>query len=47
MITIKGSYVGNRQDGEEAIDFFARGLIRAPFRLVPLSDLAEVYELMG
>jgi len=46
MISIKGSYVGNRQDGDEAIDFFARGLIHAPFRLVPLSDLGEVYELM-
>jgi len=46
MITIKGSYVGNRNDGDEAIDFFARGLIHTPFRLVPLSDLAAVYELM-
>lgn len=47
MITIKGSYVGNRQDGDEAIDFFARGLIKAPFKTVPLSELGKVYELMG
>lgn len=47
MISIKGSYVGNRQDGNEAIDFFRRGLIHAPFKVVPLSDLAQVYELMG
>lgn len=47
MINIKGSYVGNRQDGVEAIDFFARGLIKAPFKTVPLSELGKVYELMG
>ncbi|OJJ35953.1 hypothetical protein ASPWEDRAFT_183932 [Aspergillus wentii DTO 134E9] len=46
MINIKGSYVGNRQDGYEAIDFFTRGLIHAPVKVVPLSDLGEVYKLM-
>lgn len=46
MIQIKGSYVGNRQDGIEAIDFFRRGLIKAPFKTVPLSELGHVYELM-
>jgi len=47
MINIKGSYVGNRQDGVEAIDFFARGLIKAPFKTVPLKELPQVFELMG
>ena len=47
MIHIKGSYVGNRQDAEEAVDFFARGLINAPFKTVPLKDLPKVFELMG
>lgn len=47
MINIKGSYVGNRQDGVEALDFFARGLIKAPFKLAPLKDLPKIYELMG
>jgi hypothetical protein len=47
MISIKGSYVGNRQDGVEALDFFARGLIKAPFKTVPLRDLPKVFELMG
>jgi D-arabinose 1-dehydrogenase-like Zn-dependent alcohol dehydrogenase len=47
MITIKGSYVGNQQDGVEALDFFARGLIKAPFKLAPLEDLPKIYELMG
>ena len=47
MITIKGSYVGNRQDSAEAIQFFARGLIKVPFKTVPLKDLGHVYEVMG
>lgn len=47
MVTIKGSYVGNRQDGVEAIDFYARGLIKAPFKTVPLKELPEVFKLMG
>ncbi|KAF7596299.1 alcohol dehydrogenase [Aspergillus hancockii] len=46
MINIKGSYVGNRQDGVEAIDFFARGLIKAPFKTAPLEDLPKIFELM-
>jgi propanol-preferring alcohol dehydrogenase len=46
MLTIRGSYVGNRLDTQEAIDFFARGLISAPFKVVKLSELPKVYELM-
>jgi len=46
MITIKGSYVGNRRDSAEAIDFFRRGLINAPFKVVGLSELGMVYEKM-
>ncbi|KAL3476115.1 alcohol dehydrogenase 3 [Aspergillus californicus] len=46
MINIKGSYVGNRQDGVEALDFFARGLIDAPFKKAPLSDLPKIFKLM-
>jgi propanol-preferring alcohol dehydrogenase len=46
MITIRGSYVGNRKDSAEAIEFFRRGLIKAPFKVVGLSKLGEVYELM-
>lgn len=47
MVTIKGSYVGNRQDGVEAIEFYERGLIKAPFKVVPLKELPEVFKLMG
>lgn len=46
MIQIKGSYVGNRKDSAEAIDFFARGLIKAPFKVVGLSELSSVYDKM-
>ncbi|KAK6459149.1 alcohol dehydrogenase 2 [Scheffersomyces xylosifermentans] len=45
-ISIKGSYVGNRADSAEAIDFFSRGLIKCPIKIVGLSELANVYELM-
>ncbi|KAI2621845.1 dehydrogenase-like protein [Xylaria nigripes] len=46
MITIKGSYVGNRQDTAEVIDFFRRGLIKAPYKVIGLSKLQEVFDLM-
>ncbi|KAI9147646.1 alcohol dehydrogenase [Paramyrothecium foliicola] len=46
MITIKGSFVGNRQDAVEAVDFFRRGLVKAPYKVVGLSQLSEVYSLM-
>ncbi|KAI0199725.1 dehydrogenase-like protein [Astrocystis sublimbata] len=46
MINIKGSYVGNRQDTAEAIEFFRRGLIKAPYKVVGLSELQGVFDLM-
>jgi len=46
MITIKGSYVGNRRDSAEAIEFFRRGLIKAPYKSIGLSKLQQVYDLM-
>ena len=45
-ISIIGSYVGNRADTREAIDFFSRGLVKSPIKVVGLSELPEVYELM-
>lgn len=45
-INIKGSYVGNRADTAEAIDFFTRGLVKCPIKTVGLSELESVYELM-
>lgn len=46
MVNIKGSYVGNRKDTAEALDFYRRGMIKAPFKTVPLKELPKVYELM-
>jgi len=46
MITIKGSYVGNRKDTAEAIDFYKRGLIKTPVKIVGLSELQDVFDLM-
>ncbi|KAK5997299.1 Alcohol dehydrogenase 1 [Cladobotryum mycophilum] len=46
MITIKGSYVGNRADTSEALEFYRRGLIKVPYKTVGLSELQGVYKLM-
>lgn len=45
-VNICGSYVGNRADSAEAIDFFTRGLVKCPIKVVGLSELPEVYKLM-
>ncbi|CAN9108232.1 GroES-like protein [Alternaria alternata] len=47
MIRIQGSYVGNRKDSSEAIEFFRRGLIKAPYKVVGLSELQMVYDKMN
>lgn len=44
--TIKGSYVGNRKDTTEAVDFFRRGLINAPFKVIGMSELQKVFDMM-
>lgn len=46
MIVIRGSYVGNRKDTSEALEFYRRGLIKAPFKVVGLSELQMVYDKM-
>lgn len=46
MVNIRGSYVGNRKDSAEALEFFRRGIIKAPFKVVGLSELQKVYDLM-
>ncbi|CCH61398.1 hypothetical protein TBLA_0E03440 [Henningerozyma blattae CBS 6284] len=43
---IVGSYVGNRADTREALDFFSRGLVKSPIHIVGLSTLPEIYEKM-
>ncbi|EDO19277.1 hypothetical protein Kpol_1036p19 [Vanderwaltozyma polyspora DSM 70294] len=43
---IVGSYVGNRADTREALDFFVRGLVKPTIKVVGLSTLPEIYEKM-
>lgn len=45
-VSIVGSYVGNRADTREALDFFARGLVKSPIQIAPLSTLPEIFEKM-
>ncbi|KAM3162576.1 Alcohol dehydrogenase 1 [Lachancea thermotolerans] len=45
-ISIVGSYVGNRADTRQALDFFARGLVKSPIKIVGLSELPDVFEKM-
>ena len=44
--SIVGSYVGNRADTREALDFFARGLVKSPIVIAPLSELPEIFDKM-
>ncbi len=46
MITIRASYVGNRKDTSEALDFYRRGLIKSPYKIIGMSELQKVYDLM-
>ncbi|CCK72564.1 alcohol dehydrogenase ADH5 KNAG_0K02000 [Huiozyma naganishii CBS 8797] len=46
-ISIVGSYVGNRADTRQALDFFARGLVKSPIHIAPLSDLPEIFDKMA
>lgn len=45
-IKIVGSYVGNRADTREALDFFDRGLVKTPINLIGLSELPTAFEKM-
>ncbi|KAH8929043.1 GroES-like protein [Atractiella rhizophila] len=41
-----GSYVGNRQDAEEALDLAAAGRVKCLYKVLPLSELPNVYKDM-
>ncbi|GAA3707369.1 alcohol dehydrogenase AdhP [Zhihengliuella alba] len=45
-LTIRGSIVGTRQDMDEALDFYARGLIHPTFHRRPLEDVNAVFDEM-
>lgn len=45
-VTVKGSIVGTRKDLQEALDFAARGKVRAIIETQPLEKINEVFERM-
>lgn len=45
-LTIRGSIVGTRQDMEEALDFYARGLIHPTYNKRPLEDVNAIFDEM-
>ena len=45
-ITLKGSILGNRKDMDEAIEFFARGVINVPVKVMGLSDVPEILKML-
>jgi propanol-preferring alcohol dehydrogenase len=42
-ITVRGSFVGTREDMAETLDFAARGLVKADVELQPLSAINEIF----
>ena len=45
-LTIRGSIVGTRQDMAEALDFYARGLVKPTVAAAKLDDINEVFDRM-
>jgi propanol-preferring alcohol dehydrogenase len=43
-ITVRGSFVGNRKDMAECLDFAAQGKVKADIELQPLSAINKVFE---
>ena len=46
-ITVRGSFVGTRQDMAECLDFAARGKVRADIELQPLTAINRVFERLA
>jgi propanol-preferring alcohol dehydrogenase len=44
--TVRGSIVGTRQDLSEALDFAARGLVKAHFTTAKLEDINDIFDQM-
>jgi propanol-preferring alcohol dehydrogenase len=43
-ITIRGSFVGTRQDMAEALAFAADGKVKADVELQPLEDINQIFD---
>ncbi len=46
-ITVRGSFVGNREDMAEALSFAAQGKVKADIELQPLSAINEVFQRLA
>lgn len=46
-ITVRGSFVGTRQDMAEALAFAADGRVKADIELQPLSAVNDVLDRLG
>jgi len=46
-ITIRGSFVGTRQDMAEALAFAAGGKVKADFELQPLSAINRIFDRLA
>jgi D-arabinose 1-dehydrogenase-like Zn-dependent alcohol dehydrogenase len=46
-ISIRGSFVGNREDLAEALSFAAEGKVKADIELQPLSAINQVFTRLG
>ena len=42
--TVRGSIVGTRQDLAEALDFGARGLVKAHYTTAHLEDINDIFQ---
>ena len=42
-ITIRGSFVGTREDMAEALDFAVRGEVKADIELQPLTEINNIF----
>jgi propanol-preferring alcohol dehydrogenase len=43
-ITVRGSFVGNREDMAECLAFAAEGKVKADIELRPLSDINQIFD---
>lgn len=46
-LRIVGSYVGNREDAKQALDFAAREKVSTTYTIKPLAALPQIYDDMA
>jgi propanol-preferring alcohol dehydrogenase len=43
-VTVRGSFVGTREDMAQCLDFAAKGKVKADIELAPLSSINKIFE---